>query len=188
MMEFETWPRHTLIKELKNEQGLASTRSYGDFLGMPMTPKLYSDKELEKKTDLELRHIYLQFKRDDAAFLQKYEKNEQKKRFFNQSASNADFTYWSKHAYWSIDEGIALVLGKDPRKVTWEQVKPYLSASPFAKKFNELKELARRYVNCKELFDSVFPGIFLAWAKRMSIYIPPELEEAVSVVGVQVAD
>jgi hypothetical protein len=55
-------------------------------------------------------------------------------------------------------------------------------------KFNEIRELARRYVNCKELFDTVFPGIFLAWAKRMNLDIPNNLIDAVTKVGVQIGD
>ncbi|HSW71140.1 MAG TPA: hypothetical protein VLH77_04090 [Gammaproteobacteria bacterium] len=187
MMEFETWPRDTLIKELKKEQTLADTRFNGDFLGL-LTLKLYSDKEIAQKTDYELRRIYVQLKKDDATFFKEYNENEEKKRFFNQPSSNADFNYWSKQAYWSTDEGIALILGKDPRKVTWEKVETYLSASPFAQKFNEIRELAKRYVNCKELSGLAFPGTFLAWVKRMSIDIPPELEDTVSSLGVQIAD
>lgn len=81
-----------------------------------------------------------------------------------------------------------MLLGKDPRHVTWENVKIHLAKSSFAKKFNEIRELARRYVNCKELFDTVFPGVFLAWAKRMNLAIPDNLIDAVTKVGVQIAD
>lgn len=187
-MEFETWNRDTLIKEVKTAMMLASFQSFGSFLGSPIKSKIYTNEELNQKTNYDLQSIYVQFKRNDEAFCQAYEENEEKKRFFNQPTCNADFDYWSKQAYWSIDEAIVLVLGKDPRKVTWENAKPFLSTSAFTKKFNDIRELARRYVNCKELFDSVYPGIFLAWAARMSISIPVELKDAVNAIGIQIAD
>lgn len=129
MMEFETWKRETLINEVKTAMMLAAFKSHGDFLGMPMTPKFYTDKELSQKTDYELRCIYVKYKKHDDDFRQQYEENEERKRFFNLPTANADIDYWSKQAYWSIDEAIALILGKDPRKVTWKNLEPYLSTS-----------------------------------------------------------
>jgi hypothetical protein len=45
-----------------------------------------------------------------------------------------------------------------------------------------------RAAQWKQLYDPVLPGIFLAWAKRTDISVPPELTEAVEKRGVQVAD
>lgn len=188
MMEFETWKREELINEVKTAMMLAAFKPHGDFLGMPITIKCHTDKELSQKTDYELRCIYVQYKKCDDDFRQKYEENEEGKRFFNQPTANADINYWSKQAYWTIDEAIALALGKDPRKVTWDNIKPYLQYSPFAERFSEIRELARRYVNCKELSETVYPGVFLAWAKRMRLDLPIMLIDAVTDIGVQVAD
>jgi hypothetical protein len=49
-------------------------------------------------------------------------------------------------------------------------------------------DLALRAKTWDQLFDPVLPGIFLAWAKRTDIPVPPELTEAVEKRGVQVAD
>ena len=130
----------------------AAFKSHGDFLGMPLKPKLYTDQELNQKTDYELRYIYIQFKKHDDNFRHQYEANEERKRFFNQTTSDADVNYWSKQAYWSIDEAIALILGKDPRKVTWNNVKSHLPTSPLAMKFHELREIAKRYVKQISIF------------------------------------
>ncbi len=188
MMDFETWNRDTLIKEIKAAIMQTSYKSRNNSLNLRINQKLYSDIELQLKTDYELRCIYIKFKILDDSFRQQYELNEEKKAFFNQPESKADFDYWSKQAYWSIDEAVALALGKDPRKVTRENLKPYLSTSPFVKKFHEICEMARRYVNCKELFDPVFPGVFLAWAKRMEIEIPDQLLKYVAALGIQICD
>lgn len=184
-MEFETWNRDTLIKETK--AAMAGAKFHSDnFLDLLIKQKYYSDDDLHQKTDYELQDIYIQLKEQDEIFCREYEESQEKGRFFNQPSCNADFSYWSKQAYWSINEAILLMLGKDPRNVFWDDVKMYIATSPFVKKFNELRELARRYLNCKELYDPVFPGIFLAWAERMSISIPTELKETVNTLGVQV--
>ena len=56
-----------------------------------------------------------------------YKQKSEKQRFFNQSDCDADFAYWSKQIVWSIDEGVALILGKDPRKVNWENIKEFVN-------------------------------------------------------------
>ena len=53
---------------------------------------------------------------------------EEAQRFFNQPRAKADFEYWSKCAYWTLDEAIALSLGKAPQIVSWEKVKGYVLA------------------------------------------------------------
>lgn len=113
---------------------------------------------------------------------------EERRRFFNQPNAEADFEHWSKAAHWTLDEAIALSFGRAPEKVTWERVKPYVEASPFAFQYQRRRDLAFRAVAWKQLFDPVLPGIFLAWAKRTDVAVPPELEVAVTARGHQVAD
>jgi hypothetical protein len=57
---------------------------------------------------------------------------EEAQRFFNQPRAEADFEHWSKFAYWTLDEAIALSLGKTPQIVTWEEVKEYTGIRSFA--------------------------------------------------------
>ena len=47
---------------------------------------------------------------------------EERKKFYNQPDANADFDYYCKCPYWTLDEAIALSLGKDPVKVNWNTV------------------------------------------------------------------
>lgn len=60
--------------------------------------------------------------------------------------------------------------------------------SPFVVQYARRRDLAMRALAWKQLYDPVLPGIFLAWAKRTDIPVPPELLEAVQKRGVQVAD
>jgi hypothetical protein len=39
---------------------------------------------------------------------------EEKARFYNQPYANADFNHWSRAAHWTLDEAVALSLGKNP--------------------------------------------------------------------------
>jgi len=113
---------------------------------------------------------------------------EEKARYFNQSYCDADFYHWGRQAYWTIEEGIILILGKDPRKVDWEKIKQYAHVSSFVRKFEEIRELAKRYVSCEQLTSSLTPGIFLAWVQRMDYPLPEKLQEVVNALGIQIAD
>jgi hypothetical protein len=113
---------------------------------------------------------------------------EERARFFNQPHAAADFVHWSKMAHWTLDEAVALSFGKAPELVHWQAVVKYLQLSRFAGQYQRRRELAMRAAQWKQLYDPVLPGIFLAWAKRTDLPVPPELIEAVEDRGVQVAD
>jgi hypothetical protein len=38
---------------------------------------------------------------------------EENQRFFNQSRADVDVSHWSRMSYWTLDEAVALSLGKD---------------------------------------------------------------------------
>lgn len=116
-------------------------------------------------------------------------------RFFHDKEARADFDYWSKMAHWSIDEAIALSLGRSPQIVNMKSVQPYLApdldrtpASPFAVEYARRMELAKRSVTWKQLFDPVLPSLFLAWSRRLELGVPAELTRAVEARGPWLAD
>ena len=103
-------------------------------------------------------------------------------RFFNQPEAQAEFSYWGKMAHWTIDEAIALSLGKSPTLVKLEQVKQHafkdidgFPPSPFAVEYLKRMELARRSIPWKELFDPALPSLFLRWAQKMDLTLPAQL-------------
>jgi hypothetical protein len=100
---------------------------------------------------------------------------EEDARFFNQPLAKADFDHWSKAEHWSLDEAIALVLGKAPEIVSWDKIKTYIGTSPFVKQYSRLRDLAERAKVWKKLYDPVLPPIFLKWAEDNEIAIPPDL-------------
>jgi hypothetical protein len=113
----------------------------------------------------------------------------ERERFYNHPSATADFDHWAKAAHWTLDEAIALSLGKAPELVRWEKLHNLTSmGSPFVTLYARRRDLALRAKSWDQLYDPVLPGIFLAWAKRTDLDVPSELIEAVEKRGVQVAD
>ncbi len=106
--------------------------------------------------------------------------HEEEARFFNQPQAKADFYHWSKAEHWSLDEAIALVLGKAPEIVSWDKIKTYVETSPFVKQYSRLRDLADRAKVWEKLYDPVLPPIFLKWAEDNEIAVPAELAEKVA--------
>jgi hypothetical protein len=84
---------------------------------------------------------------------------EEGKRFFNQQNAAAEITHWSRTPYWSLDEATALSLGKEPRVVDWDNVKSFTAASPFARKYERLRDLILRAQAVQQLHDPALPGL-----------------------------
>lgn len=100
------------------------------------------------------------------------------------SAVNADFTHWSKMPYWSIDEGIALLLDKNPQSVYWDLMKNYLTgphANPFALYYSDLRDIALRALEMQEITDPTSPITFVAWAEGRGIEIPETLQQEIAI-------
>jgi hypothetical protein len=146
------------------------------------------EAELKSKTPAELQALCEQERAKEAADLTAKAEREERERFFNQPHAIADFAHWSKATYWTLDEATALSFGKAPGVVNWENVKPYLSSSPFAHRYARLRDLAFRAEKFGQLYDPVLPGIYIAWAKRNEIDFPADLEAAIRARGIQVAD
>lgn len=102
-------------------------------------------------------------------------KSEELDKFYNRPAAAADYEQWSKAATWTVDEAIALSLGKSPEAVTWEIVKRDTQFSKFAKIYARNRDLALRATEAGELSNPVQPSKFLGWAKQFGIDCPAEL-------------
>lgn len=50
---------------------------------------------------------------------------------------SADFDHYCKMAYWTLDECVALSLGKDPKRVNWKVVQPHTDNSCFAFRYED---------------------------------------------------
>jgi hypothetical protein len=102
-------------------------------------------------------------------------------KLFNNEEQLANLRLWAQKAYWSLDEAIALLLGKNPDFVNLESVRsaPRYPISPFVERYKELHTLVNRAVATKDLSLKVFPRRFIAWAVRLDLECPDELKLAV---------
>lgn len=100
----------------------------------------------------------------------------------------ADFDHWSKMADWTLDQAIALSFGRAPERVNWTTVAPHVAWSRFAFEYSRVRDRALSFVRWDQLYDPVFPMLFLAWAKRDGFPVEPELIRRVEARGLVVAD
>lgn len=104
-------------------------------------------------------------------------------RPFNQFGSEADFDHFGRFAFLTVDEAVALSLGKNPRMVTWSTVKCYLGRSAFAYDYRDRLELVERAVIWGELPERFTPLQFLTWAHKYRVAVPEAFIECTIVRG-----
>lgn len=92
---------------------------------------------------------------------------------FHSPENAADFTYWTKAEYWTLDESVALLLGKDPKKLPLLVLSSHLAAAPFRQQHARLHELARRASAMQG--PRLRPAQVLAWADSIGVDVPNEL-------------
>jgi hypothetical protein len=83
------------------------------------------------------------------------ERRDEAGRFYNQAKAMADYAYWLSLDFWTQDEAIALLLGRNPEIVTWDAVDktmrppkrfmgPVAVSTPFLQLFERLRHAAQR--------------------------------------------
>ena len=182
-------------RKFSDYTALNAVRSISGSSGIPYERREQRLKELEayrselkSKPNEDLEKLYSREKSKEHKELKAKARLEEDQRFFNRPDAVADFAHWSKAAHWTLDEAVALSFGKAPEVVKWESVKEYINVSPFAVHYGKVRDLALRAKQWQQLDDLVLPGVFLAWAKRIEIDYPPELEKQVIARGHNVGD
>lgn len=113
---------------------------------------------------------------------------EEQNRFYNHASANADFDHWSRAAYWTIDEAIALSFGKEPEVVMWQKIEPLKDKTSFAKSFAKRRDLANRARLTKKLSEPVVPALFLIWANEMNIELPTALVSEIEKLSAKITN
>ncbi len=147
----------------------------------------YSEKLLELPP-AELARLVAEARSADEAARVSQSKADEENRPFNRPAARADFDYWSKASFWTVEEATALSFGRDPRTVDLKAVRRFADVSPFAQSFVDRLKLLERARITGQLGGQTAPPVALAWARRMQIAVPDELTQAVENIGAQVAD
>jgi hypothetical protein len=104
---------------------------------------------------------------------------EEGKRFYNFPNANADLSHWSKAAYWTLEEAIALSFGKEPRHVNWSMLVQFRNSSAFVEKYRKMRDLALRACAMQQISDPVYPAFYIAWAKQNGLEFNEGLAKAV---------
>jgi hypothetical protein len=107
---------------------------------------------------------------------------------FHRPYADADFEYWARMPHWTVDEAVALTLGKAPEQVNWHTVEKVLNRSSVAAEYGRRRELAVRSMMWKQLTDPVLPAEFVGWADRMGMTVPDALRNALDAQGVKETD
>ncbi|WP_394888438.1 hypothetical protein ACG873_24765 [Mesorhizobium sp. AaZ16] len=144
--------------------------------------------ELEALTDVEIEERVEAARPIEDERLRLQAISDEGQRPFNQPYAKANFEHWAKMSYWSIDEAVALSLGRDPKVASWKAVESVLWTSAFAREFSPKREVAMRAQTMGQLWERTSPSTFLAWAERMQFSMPAELVEAVKALGIQICD
>jgi hypothetical protein len=103
--------------------------------------------------------------------------------FFSQPDASADFRFWCNLEHWSVDEAAALLLGKNPEKVSSNSLYYTTRGSPFRRAFHELKAKLSRAVEDGKLQKRDTPTNFFGWAERIGVPVPPELSARLEARG-----
>jgi hypothetical protein len=193
---------------LRGESGvLAFTQSLtmgvGAFLGVPPDAKNPVMEEqlarLEKRRQAllalpieQLRSMYSKQLASDEAAQQRTQANKAAKlkaeaarkeaaKFYNLPSAVPDFDHWAKAAYWTLDESVALLLGREPTVLTPRAVQQELAGkpglplskseppSPLITQYLRLRDLARRALEGERLI----PARVVEWAIRSGAVAPP---------------
>ena len=131
-----------------------------------------TDAEIDAAFDAYLSELRIRGKLDA--------ENKELVRFFNLPGANADVAYWSKVEYWSLDESVALLLGKSPEVVNWDSIKSFVNISAFAKQYERLRNLAARAQQMNRGQSGIYPKAVLAWAADMDVPVPQGLKDAMA--------
>lgn len=145
-------------------------------------------KTLEQKSRDEINILVAEARNREFERLRKHAEKTEAEAFYNQPQSSADVSYWSRLSYWTLEEAVALSLGKNPWIVKWEKLKSFQTSSPFVAKYAAKHEEVRRAKVMGQLWESTIPFVFVKWASRVGFQMPEELKSQVLALGVQVLD
>jgi hypothetical protein len=128
--------------------------------------------------DLQLRHA--------SAKAEKARK-EEAARFYNLPKAMANYAYWLSLDFWTQDEAVALLLGRNPEVVTWNAVNDLLHppkkvfgrapvSTPFLQLFERLRHAAQRS-EVMTASPNLKPRAVAQWGQRMlGAKLPKQLQ------------
>jgi hypothetical protein len=135
------------------------------------------ESELHELSREDLDALFEKEKAKEAA--KKETERLERTRVLGGRSAGADFCHWSRASYWTLDEAIALSLGKEPGEIDPNLLLDHAHSHQFAKDYVRRRDLIVRAKNIKELSDPTRPHKFVDWANRHRIELPQELVQEV---------
>ena len=108
--------------------------------------------------------------------------SEDRYAFFNEVSAEARFDYWLKIPVWTLDEAVALSLGKDPDVVSITKLRSLLkeegSCSSFFKEYEQRSRHLQRTVSDRTDLTPLRTFDFLPWAVANFAHVPQQFRSA----------
>jgi hypothetical protein len=145
----------------------------------PSDPRISAIREYE--TELAslpasaFNELYIQAVDEHTREQQEAEERADRLEFFNRPDAAADFRFWSHLEQWSLDDTAALLLAKNPQKVSSTSLYRVRHESPFRRAFEDLSSKLIRAKRDGKLKEHDTPANFIGWAEAVGVPIPPEL-------------
>lgn len=130
--------------------------------------------ELRRKSPIEIEVLCAAEREVERKEIQARVEAEERRRFYC-LPMQPDYDHYFKCATWTLEEAVALSFGKDPERVNSKAMEQFAQTGPQAKQYMKRWTQVQRAKATGQLWDPVFPNIFLAWAKNLGFDLPPEL-------------
>lgn len=147
--------------------------------------------ELQALSSDELRRLHAQLVAEQSRQEAAREAAAEAARFYNQPQAQANFAFWLKVDFWTFDDAIALLLGKNPQVVTWaavdQAVKPkgFFRGAPVRSKFLSEYMMVRDLALRSDVMTrgpKLRPEDVVTWAmRRVDLKLPEPLRALASV-------
>lgn len=99
--------------------------------------------------------------------------------FFDEPQTKADFVYWSKIPQWTLDQIVALSLGKDPRFVSLDKFTHGTRGNDFAAAYFGRLDIVHAHRAAGELEEKTSSTRVIEWAEEYDFPLPQELVDLV---------
>jgi hypothetical protein len=126
-----------------------------------------SSEELDRRY---MEHFRLQQERVEQAA-----KRNDEMAYFSQPEAKANFPVWCALEKWTIDEATALLLGKDPIKVSWPKISKIEEYSIFKGTYGDLRQRLLRAKEDGRFSDPDKWEKLVKWASEAGMDLPPGL-------------
>lgn len=111
--------------------------------------------------------------------------------FFNAPAAFADYGRWARNLTWTIEQCIALSMGRSPDVLSLEALKSAGSEalrSDLGKEYIGRLEIAWNWISIGQLAEVAIPAEYLVWLNQLHLDFPPGLIQALEAFGNEIID